>query len=361
MSKLIKPLHIRSTIGFYGAEKVISLLLPCLKDMGVDAELVCIEGSIKDSKRLSTVMLKHKLIVYSLVAVKKLDVNIIRQLQNIIIKNEYTIIHTHDYKSLFYVFNSARKMDIPVVHHMHGALGNTFSEYIYGIIEKIICHFITSIVVVSRKQQHEVSKGMLPMPPVNFLQNSVFIPDISDHLGIGEKINISMVARLTSEKNHILAINSISEVIKSNNNINLNIYGDGPLLPVIEECVKNNNLEDYVTFHGYVGDINYIYKNTDLLLITSRTEGLPMTLLEAMSYAIPVVSTNVGEISNILKSAKCGAIVNQEVSSISKAIVKFINTPGELKNLGANARSYAERYLTIDKQAENLLKIYGYK
>ena len=132
------------------------------------------------------------------------------------------------------------------------------------------------------------------------LQNKmVIIPNpMYEELFEGEKIyldsplKIVSVGRLNNQKNYELAINSFDIISKKYTNINYYIYGAGNLESQLRQLIKNKNLEDRIFIMGFEKDRNKIYGDKDIFLMTSKFEGMPNALAEAMCKGIPSISTD---------------------------------------------------------------------
>lgn len=137
------------------------------------------------------------------------------------------------------------------------------------------------------------------------------------------------VGRLDSQKNPLLAISAFSEVVKQLPNSRLIMVGDGVLRADVEIAIKKYSLENHVVLAGLKSpiEIAQILKASDLYLMTSAYEGMPVSVLEAMGTGLPVVSTLVGELSRVVIDGENGFLVNVHDSCvIAKAIVDVLTS-----------------------------------
>jgi len=114
-----------------------------------------------------------------------------------------------------------------------------------------------------------------------------------------KKILIGTAARLVPVKNITFLIDCASEVIKKNPNLHFIIAGDGNEKNRLIEKVKNKNLELFFTFTGFIKNLDPFYRMIDLFVLSSKNEGSPVAIIEALSNGIPVVSTDVGGVSDL--------------------------------------------------------------
>ena len=149
---------------------------------------------------------------------------------------------------------------------------------------------------------------------IEIINNGVFIPEENTNIFTNDQINITIVSRLVSHKNIEKIIKAISDL--NSPLINLNIIGDGPELNQLQKISLESNNKDNIIFHGKLNrdEINHIFLNSDIYIQASNYEGLPHSLLEAMSYGIPVLCTPVGECKEILGNEDRGYILDLPVS-----------------------------------------------
>ena len=149
---------------------------------------------------------------------------------------------------------------------------------------------------------------------IEIINNGVFIPEENTNIFTNDQINITIVSRLVSHKNIKKIIRAISDL--NDPLIYLNIIGDGPELNQLQKISLESNNKDNIIFHGKLNrdEINHIFLNSDIYIQASNYEGLPHSLLEAMSYGIPVLCTPVGECKDILGNEDRGYILDLPVS-----------------------------------------------
>jgi glycosyltransferase involved in cell wall biosynthesis len=134
----------------------------------------------------------------------------------------------------------------------------------------------------------------------------------------------------------------------------LKIAGDGPDISLLKEKISQN--PNYYNYLGNIRDpINNFYNDVDLILMTSSLEGLPMVILEAFSLGIPVISTPVGGIPEIITDGYNGFLVEENPIIIAEKIVYLRTNYFVMDELKKNAYlSFSENF-TIDKCSENYI------
>ena len=182
---------------------------------------------------------------------------------------------------------------------------------------------------------------------IEIINNGVFIPEENTNIFTNDQINITIVSRLVSHKNIEKIIKAISDL--NSPLINLNIIGDGPELNQLQKISLESNNKDNIIFHGKLNrdEIDHIFLNSDIYIQASNYEGLPHSLLEAMSYGIPVLCTPVGECKEILGNEDRGYILDLPVSknNIKSKIIEIIGEKNIANKKGERGKDFInEKY-----------------
>ena len=182
---------------------------------------------------------------------------------------------------------------------------------------------------------------------IEIINNGVFIPEENTNIFTNDQINITIVSRLVSHKNIKKIIRAISDL--NDPLIYLNIIGDGPELNQLQKISLESNNKDNIIFHGKLNrdDINHIFLKSDIYIQASNYEGLPHSLLEAMSYGIPVLCTPVGECKEILGNEDRGYILDLPVSknNITSKISEIIGEKNIANKKGERGKDFInEKY-----------------
>ena len=167
-------------------------------------------------------------------------------------------------------------------------------------------------------------------------------------------IQLLVVSRLVSQKN----IDSIIKAVKvmENENIILNIVGDGSEINNLKLLVNKYEIDKKINFIGKIENtkLNEYLKNADIFIQASNYEGLPHSILEAMNFEIPILSTDVGGCSVLLNKGERGYIIPMPVSEveISEGIRTIINDKNEAKSKAKLAKNYLNQEHNFITNAE---------
>jgi len=231
-------------------------------------------------------------------------------------REEPDIVHTHTAKAgglgrfavMLYNLLTTPNKRIKLVHTFHGHI---FSGYFspwkskaFILIERFLAHFTCKIITVS-----ETIKRQLLSLGVGNEERIEVIPlgfELDSLLGIAPRksdtTNIGIVGRLTPIKDHNLFLKSASLVIKCNPEFKLKfkVFGDGQLRGELEGYAEKLGISRYVDFIGWERNLVKIYSALDLVVLTSKNEGTPVSLIESMAAARPIVATDVGGVRDLL-------------------------------------------------------------
>ena len=186
------------------------------------------------------------------------------------------------------------------------------------------------------------------------INNGVNIEQLNKVVLENNIIQLLVVSRLVSQKN----IDSIIKAVKvmENENIILNIVGDGSEINNLKLLVKKYELDEKVSFIGKIEStkISEYLKDADIFIQASNYEGLPHSILEAINYEIPILSTEVGGCSVLLNKGERGYIIPMPVSEveISEGIRKIINNKNEAKSKAKLAKNYLNQEHNFNTNAE---------
>lgn len=195
---------------------------------------------------------------------------------------------------------------------------------------KIVEHkvFNLPILFVSQKEQESLNKNYLKEK----YQQFTFI--------------ILMASRLVKEKNINLAINAFNKLNKEFDSLGLVIVGSGQEEMMLKELAKNNK---NIIFEPWANNLSYYYTSSDIFLLTSNYEGWGMTVVEANSYGLPVVMTDVGCAGEFIKNNYNGIICPVcDEQKILESLKFLINNKEEREKMNSNARQAYQNLLGVN-------------
>ncbi len=170
-------------------------------------------------------------------------------------------------------------------------------------------------------------------------------------------IQLIFVGRLAPEKGVDVLIDSLIELHQEGLSFKLLLVGDGPEKVNLKNKVIKHGLEKVIDFYGYADQTIVREKllQSDIFILPSFAEGVPVSFMEAMASGIPVIGTNVGGVSELIEHGETGLIVSPaDKVGLRKAISKLIQSPELRQSLSHNARKYVEENFNLDNEIRKL-------
>jgi colanic acid/amylovoran biosynthesis glycosyltransferase len=183
-----------------------------------------------------------------------------------------------------------------------------------------------------------------------------------------DNIKILTVARLVEKKGHCYALEAIKEALVVTPNLEYHIVGDGPLFTSLKHLTNTLGIEKKVFFHGVMNrnELLDFYQDSDIFMLPSITastgdmEGIPVSLMEAMSCELAVISSCHSGISELVLDGQTGyTVCEKDVKALTDRIVRLANDPELSKAIGKRARTYVvERFDSrlLAKSMDTLLR-----
>src|SRR3989338_2470026 len=179
-----------------------------------------------------------------------------------------------------------------------------------------------------------------------------------------KEIQLLYVGRLAAEKGITYLLDSVKELKNKNYKIKLNIVGDGPYRNELPRKTKELDIEKEVNFIGFVSSrkkLNSIYRNNDIFILPSTNDALAKVLIEAMAASLPVIATDVGGLSTVVKNNKTGLLIKPRSSKqIEDAVKKIVKNKVLRHNIIKGGLKMAEENTVVNvvsKRIANLRKI----
>ena len=207
------------------------------------------------------------------------------------------VIHSHGKGAGIYSRLLGMMLRVPVLHTYHGFHVGGYGplmSFIYQWIERFLCLATRAFICVSKGEAAQIAAARLtPAHKLRVIPNGVEIPqDVERPHWPGGRLLIVAANRFDHQKNPDLLIDIASE-LRSFVDFRMDVIGTGPRSQDIGERVRRSGLQDRVVLHGAVTDPRRFFRSAHEFLSTSRWEGLPLALLEAMSEGLCILATDV--------------------------------------------------------------------
>ena len=167
------------------------------------------------------------------------------------------------------------------------------------------------------------------------------------------------LGRLAPPKDHATLLRAFAEFRSPKPGSTLWIVGDGRLRPQLEALQRELKLEESVTFWGERRDPHNFLCAADVFVLSSLSEGLPLSLLEAMAVGLPVIVSDVGGMPEVAGGANAGFVVpSGDVQSLAGAMRSCAADPSGLRSAGERALAHYQRHFTLEAMARAYMRLY---
>ena len=174
----------------------------------------------------------------------------------------------------------------------------------------------------------------------------------------GEKA-VGMVARLEEVKDHETFLLGAQNVLEKRKDVRFYIVGDGSLREELERRVYELGISEWVTFTGFIKDVEKIEAALDIAVITSKAEALCLSIIESMIAGIPAVGTDSGGVTEVIKHGENGFLVPVgDAEELAERIEELLADDEKRKAFGEHAKKHAENMFLADKMTKRIEKLY---
>lgn len=249
-----------------------------------------------------------------------------------------------------------------------------FSFLYYYFLWELLYKEYDSIIAVSDEVANAIHKWQfVDKEKIHTVYNGVeinlFFPDQSERKRIRKILAISDNEKLllffgfvTKQKGLHLLIRALPDILKDNNYVKLLVVGDGDYLDEAKQLVGQLGLDSYVVFAGYISHEdapNYINASDVFVLPTIRQEGMPFSLLEAMSCGKPVIASRVGGIPSVVDDGINGLLIpSGSTSKLVEKTVFLLNNKNFADKLAVNARKKAMEKLSHERMIDETINVF---
>lgn len=264
-----------------------------------------------------------------------------------------------------------------IVHTYHGhVLEGYFSPLMTRVfigLERLLAGLSDAIVAISPAIERELRDqfrigraAQYRVVPLGFDLSSFAAVDDAMRSRARRELNlppdadvVSTVGRLTAIKQHRLFLDAVAAASRSRPEVIALVAGDGELRADLEDYARQAGVADRVRFLGWRRDLATIYAATDVFLLTSRNEGTPVALIEAMAAGVPGVSTDVGGVKDVIASESLGTrVADGDVAGLATAIVRYLADRDGRRGAGERARAAVLERYSLDRLVGDIHALY---
>jgi glycosyltransferase involved in cell wall biosynthesis len=337
-----RVLHVVAPAGEGGLEQVVTMLARGQRSGGVHVASVITPTHAQHhpfTQRLDALRIPNTKIVVGARQYRR-ELRMLRQLVALL---RPSVIHTHGFRADVTGGMVARSCGLPAVSTVHGFTGLTRRIRFYEWLQQLALRRADAVIAVSRplveglcsngirrERIHLIANGFLSLTDSLPRAEARTILGIPDH-----ELRAGWVGRLSREKGPDVMIEALAQTAGE---WRLSVIGDGPERSGLQKLAGDLRVSDRVTWHGRIAGAARLLPAFDAFVLSSRTEGTPIALLEAMNSGVPIVAANVGGVGDVVSPIEAILVPSEDPSSIASALRRIQSDPQSARTRVANAR-----------------------
>ena len=280
-----------------------------------------------------------------------------------------TAVHTHGFAPLLYGAVSRPMAGFPrLVHTEHsieylldrpglraGLRGLAWSVQTFAVLGERMYRYYAALGIAPHRLK-VIPNGVALLPPTTPARRA----DARQRLGVSQSFVVATVGRLAPEKNFPLLVDAFASAFAGDAEAALVFIGDGSEREALRTRAAERGIGDRVFFLGWRRDVAELLPGLDVFALSSFSEGLPMAMLEAMSAGVPVVSTAVGDIPNVVTDAVSGILIPPEDgAAMARAFATLRLAPAQATQLAAAGQRTVTTTYSRDAMVDAYCRAYG--
>lgn len=319
-----------------GAEKLIENIILGLKN---DVEVHLIINSNGDFAKKGKIFNDCKVILLEN-GLKKF-IGVILKVIKYVKKEDITVIQCNGTPSNIVGIILKIILKIRLISTIHSDISYEFEglkRNIYLKIEKYTAKYADVMVAVSKNLEYKLKKRYPKFNEnIKLIYNGVEVKDPEDKKYNNTPKRLLFVGRLVEIKNVEYLIKGLAYLKENNRDFICDIIGEGPLKEELKNLSKSFNLQDNVNFLGFKSDVKSYMENSDVFIMTSIMEGIPLVIIEAFGNRLPVVASAVGGINEMIESNENGILYElSDIDGFNKILLDIVDDRIDFKNLARN-------------------------
>jgi len=359
----MKILHVVYSFGIGGSESVAREVAMCLQERGHVNMVVALEHD----GPLSGEFRDRGIAAHSVGRAGKSMLRAMRDMIGVCKEFRPDVIHTHHMYMLFHTVPAAVRVRAPIVHteHEFWSLDTRKGRLLMPLLGRF-CGRITAVnddtgrfMVDELRLREDKLATVFNGIDLRRFNGSSILSRRSLGLSPGDKVAV-VVARLEQVKNHDMLLHAWQRVCRAVPQARLLVIGEGSQSDILKLRNAELGLNGKVIFLGPRRDVHDILPLADVAVLSSRDEGLPMCLLEAMAVGLPVVSTDVGGVGRLVKEGEHGRLVpDDDDEAFARAVVDLFGDGERARAMGRAGLSLVKGMYDLETSVDRYQEMYA--
>lgn len=271
------------------------------------------------------------------------------------------VVHTHGYRADVVDAPGTRRAGIATICTLHGFTGGSRQNRMYEFLQRWVARRLDAAVVVSEPMRRQMLEDGFPNDILHVVPNTVVpAPELlsKEHarqrLQLGSGFHVGWIGRISTEKGPDVLIEAVASMGDPPDCTSF--VGSGPMHARLQARSEVAGLP--VRWHGVVQNAESYLRAFDCVVLSSRSEGTPMVLLEAIAARVPVVATRVGGIPDVVSDREAFLVAPDDPAALAAAIAEVRRVPSDAATRAAAARARLEREFRPERWVEGYQEVY---
>lgn len=355
--------HVLSSYGVGGQERVALDLAIGQKARGHEVSVISLapppDGAMADEFAAAGIAVGR-------VAKRDgLDPTLVPRLVHELRQRHADVVHTHNPLPLIYGAPAARLVRAASIHTKHGINPGGCCHRLLRRTAACLTHAFVAVsdaTAVRACEQRDTALTKLHTIP-NGIRLDRYAPDAEARaaarveLGLGDAWVVGTVGRLDAVKNQAMLVRAMAPILSSR--VRLVIIGEGDARPEVEAAIRELAEPRWVVMTGRRMDVPRLVHAFDVFALSSKTEGLPLVVPEAMAAGLPIVTTDVGGLPSVVDDQQTGLIVPADERVFARALAVLEADRERARAMGASGRRVALARFSYDRMVDAYLELYA--
>lgn len=292
---------------------------------------------------------------------------LVRRVVGLLDELEIDVLHTSEFRSNILALICRRQRKVALVSTVHGWISNDLKGRIFRLSDKIALRFFDRVICVSGTTRKLLPRWWVSDELAQVLPNALVTGEYGADVvsaarpqrDVSRGAVLLNVGRLSPEKGQDLLLHAVAQLSATHPETRLLFAGIGPSEQSLRTLAKSLGIEQRVEFRGYIHDMPSLYREVDVVVQSSLTEGMPNVILEAAYLRVPIVATRVGGTAEVVEHATSGWLIDPgSVPELVGGIRRFLEHADDFVGMGVAAHERIRANFSFDVRTQRLMDIY---
>ena len=380
-------LHLISSGGMYGAEAVILNLSRVLLAGGEHRSILAVfVNGTHAPTQVQAAAHAAGIEVHDLPCRGQIDGSIPSRIRSLVENTGADVLHAHGYKADVYAALAMRGLSLrgkarpALISTCHTWYDNDVAVRFYGALDRWVLRGFDGVVAVSEEVRSRLLRAGVLGDRIRLIRNGVDLRpfavaraqrsmletqhSITEAQRVDDDtVRVGLVGRLAPEKGIDIFLRAVARYLESRRApsplVTFIVVGEGPDQAKLQALHTQLGLGQHLTFAGHCGDMPAFYASLDILVSSSRQEGLPIALLEGMGSGLPLLATSVGEVPQLARAGRTMLLVApNDPAALAEGLARLLGDPTLRASMGAAARQLIAEEFSAEAMAAEYLDFY---